>query len=91
MAIIGSLFIFLQGTLGDYYRAHLYLDRAAARWSTQQVDKALRFLRSYGITEKPAVWLGKADNEANAAIEIGIFRSLVRCGFSTDFPAHHYG
>jgi hypothetical protein len=84
--IIGSLFIFMQGTLGGYYNAHLYLNRAAARWNTQQVDKALRFLRSYGITDKPVVWLGKADNEANAAIEIGIFRSLVRCRFSTDFP-----
>jgi hypothetical protein len=84
MAIIGSLFIFLQGTLGDtLFRAHLSLDRAAARWNTQQVDKALRFMRRYGITDKPVVWLGKIDNEA---IEIGAFRSLVRCGFSTDFP-----
>jgi hypothetical protein len=83
MAIVGSLFIFMQGTLGDYYRAHLYLDRAATRWNTQQVDKALRFIRSYGITEKPIVWLGKVDNEA---IELGTFRSLVRCPFSTDFP-----
>jgi hypothetical protein len=82
MAIIGSLFIFMQGTLG-YFRAHLDSDRAAARWNTQQVDKALRFMRSYGITEKPVVWLGKVDNEA---IELGTFRSLVRCGFSTNFP-----
>jgi hypothetical protein len=83
-AIIGSLFILLQGTLGDtLFRAHLYLDRAATRWNTQQVDKALRFMRAYGITDKPIVWLGKTDNEA---IEIGAFRSLVRCNFSTDFP-----
>jgi hypothetical protein len=40
-------------------------------------------MRDYGITDKPIVWLGKVDNEA---IEIGTFRSLVRCGFSTDFP-----
>jgi hypothetical protein len=83
MAIIGSLFIFMQGTLGDYFRAHLYLDRAATRWNTQQVDKALRFIHNYGITDKPIVWLGKVDNEA---IEVGTFRSLVRCGFSTNFP-----
>ncbi len=83
MAIIVSLFILMQGALGDTFSAHLYLDRAATRSNTQQVDKALRFLRSYGIIDRPVVWLGKVDNEV---IEIGAFRSLVRCGFSIGFP-----
>lgn len=83
IAIIGSLFIFMQGALGDYYRDHLYLDRATARSNTQQIDKVLRFLRNYGITDKPVVWLGKVDNQP---IETGVFQSLVRCGFSVDFP-----
>jgi len=83
IAIIAALFVFMQGTLGDYYRDHLYLDRTVAKWNTQQIDKALRFLRGFPVTEKPVVWLGKVDNQA---IETGIFQSLVRCGFSIDFP-----
>ena len=83
IAIVAGLFIFMQGTLGDYYRDHLYLDRTAAKWNTQQIDKGLRFIRGFPITDKPIVWLGKVDNQA---VETGIFQSLVRCGFSIDFP-----
>jgi hypothetical protein len=83
IAIIGGSFILMQFSLGDYYRDHLYLDRSAAQWNTQQIDTALRFIRGYGITDKPVVWLGKVDNQP---IETGIFQSLVRCGFSIDFP-----
>ena len=83
IAIVVGLFIFMQGSLGDYYRDHLYLERTAAQWNTQQIDKALRFVRGFPITDKPVVWLGKVDSQA---VETGIFQSLVRCGFSIDFP-----
>lgn len=83
IVIVIGLFIFMQGALGDYYRDHLYLDRTAAKGNTQQIDKALRFMRDFPITDKPVVWLGKVDNQA---VETAIFQSLVRCGFSIDFP-----
>lgn len=83
LAIIIGLFVFMQGTLGDYYRDHLYLDRSTAKWNTQQIDRALQFLRSFPITERPIVWLGQVDHQP---VETGIFQSLVRCGFSIDFP-----
>jgi hypothetical protein len=83
IATIGSTFMFMQFALGDYYRNHLYLDRAMAKSNTQQIEKALHFMRNYGITDRPVVWLGKVDNQG---VETAIFQSLVRCGFSIDFP-----
>ena len=83
IAVIGSSFIFMQAALGDYYRDHLYLNRVTARSNTQQVDKALAFIRGYGVTDKPVVWLGNVDNQT---IATDAFQSLVRCGFSIDFP-----
>lgn len=83
IAALGGLFLLVQSSLGDYYRDHLYLDRSLARSNTQNIDAALRFIRGYGITQKPIVWLGKVDDQA---IETGAFQSLVRCGFSIDFP-----
>jgi hypothetical protein len=82
--MIGMLFLTLQASVGSFSREswtriwHIEKERA------ETVTQILTFVKSYGITRRPIIWIGV---DANVDLVLPVFRSfLVRCGFEATLP-----
>jgi hypothetical protein len=82
-ATIIAIFGMLQSAIGDQFRGHLTLNREAEIRLYQRADAALQLLRQYGINQRPVAWLGHTND---AALQVAVFRSLIRCNFEQGFP-----